>query len=450
MRHFLQLNQATFIVGLALSAALSVATPASAQTAASTDRPVSINKIAVVVNDEVITQQELDARVNAISRRQVAQGGAEPNREDLQKQVIERLISDRLQLQLAKENGMKVDDITLDRALSKMAEENKMTTQVFRNQIEKEGTTFAAFREEIRDEIALQRIREREVYSKIQASELEVDNYLAAEASAVTSTEEVNISHIFILIPENANAEQIKIRLARAQEIEKKIRAGEDFSKLALTYSDGTEGATGGKVGWRELAKLPPLFAGALAKVKEGEVTPILRGPNGFHLLKLVEKRTVTKSKDDAAAPTQSHVRHILMKVTAAVPAAEVRSRLAAIKKRIDSKTSTFEDEAKANSADTSASKGGDLGWIYPGDTVPQFEQAMNKLAINEVSDPVESPFGYHLIQVLERKTAEVSKDRQRNAARAVLRERKADEALQDWARQLRDGAYIENRLEQK
>lgn len=443
----MHMNQRRLFSAIALTAAFLASTSAWGQ--AKSNRPISINKIVAIVNDDVITQQEIDDRINILTKRAVAQGSAVPSRAELQKQVLERLISDRVQLQLAKENGMKVDDITLDRTLARMAEDNKMTLQVFRNQIERDGTPYASFREDIRDEIALQRIHEREVLARIQISELEVDNYLAEQAAATATLQEVNLAHILIMIPENANAEQIKARFARVQEVEKRVRAGEDFGKLALTYSDAAEGSKGGELGWRDQTKLPPAFVDAISKLKNGETTQIIRSPNGFHLLKLIDKRTTNKAKESNAV-LQSHVRHILLRITPTLTAADARKKLADIKKRIDSKTSTFEEEAKANSVDLSASKGGDLGWIYPGDTVPQFEEAFGKLALNEVSDPVESPFGYHLIQVLERKSEDVSQDRQRNAARLALRERKADEALQDWIRELRDRAFIEYRTDSK
>jgi peptidyl-prolyl cis-trans isomerase SurA len=421
------------------------AKPVEAPLAAS--KPVSINRIIAVVNDAAITKQEVDDRVTMILRRAAAQGGAAPNRDELQKQVLDRLVTERAQMQIAKEFGIKIDDISLDRTMLKIAEENKMTLQQLRNQVEKEGTTYAQFREDMREEFMRQRVQEREVLSKIVVSDLEVDNYLAAEAATPDSVQELNLSHIFVMIPENANAEQIKVRFARAQEIMSKIRAGEDFAKLALTYSDGSEGAKGGSVGWREVGKIPPDFVAATAKLKVGEVTDIIRGANGFHIVKLVDQRTTAKVKE-AATVQQTRARHILIKVSPIVPAAEARRRLVDIKNRIESKTSTFEDEAKANSGDGSASKGGDLGWIYPGDTVPQFEEAMNKLELNIISDPVETQFGYHLIQVVERKTDDVSKERKRAAARQVLRERKSEEALQNWLREIRDSAYVEYRLD--
>lgn len=430
----------------------SLAAPAAASAIGSKPgKPQQVNSIVVVVNDEVITKQELDERMRTVERRLTAQGTPLPSKAELQKQLLERMIVDRAQIQLAKEDGFRVDDINLDRSLLRMAEQNKMSLQEFRNQVEREGTPYARFREEIRDEILMQRVREREVDNKIQVTESEIDNYLAAESTPTNASQELNLAQILVRIPENASAEQIALRRARAEEVMQKLKIGGDFSKLAVTYSDSSEALKGGDLGWREQDRLPQLFVDAVAKLKEGEVSDIIKSPNGFHILKLVGKRAMNGGKTAAATSVQqTHARHILIKVSSVVTAAEAKRKLLELKERLDNNAAKFEDLAKTFSNDLSASKGGDLGWIYPGDTVPEFEQAMNKLAINEVSEPIETQFGFHLIQVLERKTDDMSKDRQRAAARQAVRDRKADEALQDWLRQLRDRAYVEFRTEDK
>lgn len=466
MRHILHMNQRPIFSALAVSISLLVAGSAWAQNKTSpvigtaltpsatpakkTAKAELVNSIVVVVNDEVITRQELNERLRSVERRLAAQGTTLPVREDLQKQLLERMIIDRAQLQLAKENGIRVDDVMLDRSMLRLAEQNKLSLQEFRNQVEREGTSFARFREEIREDIIMQRIREREVDSKIQVSEMEVDNFLAADAAAPNGQQELNLAQILVRTPENASAEQIATRRARAEEVLKKIRAGEDFAKLAATYSDAPEALKGGDVGWREQDRLPQLFLDAIAKIKVGEVSEIVRSPNGFHIIKLAGKRAVSGNAAVPDAVQQSHVKHILIKVSQVVTAAEAKRKLVELKQRLDNKAATFDELAKTFSNDLSASKGGDLGWIYPGDTVPEFEQVMNKLALNEVSEPVETQLGYHLIQVIERKSDDVSKDRKRMAARQAVRERKSDEALQDWLRQLRDRAYVEFRLEEK
>lgn len=458
MRHLLQMKQCNLFSALVVSAGLLVSATAWSQIKLNPVAPPSsstqgksqlINSIVVVVNDDVITRQELNERMLEVEMSLKKQGTPLPDRAVLQKQLLERMIIDHAQMQLAKENGMKVDDVMLDRTMLRLAEQNKMSLQEFRNQIEREGTSYAKFREEIRDDILRQRIREREVDSKIQVSETEIDNYLAADANNKAGKQELNLAHILIAIPERASAEQIALRRQRAEEVLQKLRSGADFAKTAVTYSDSSEALKGGDIGWREQDRLPQLFVDAITKIKVGEISDIVRSPNGFHIIKVNGKRAVNDGK--AAAPVQqTHVRHILLKVSQIVTEAEAKQKLADFKKRIEAKTATFEELAKANGADGSAPKGGDLGWLYPGDTVPEFEQAMDKLAINEVSDPVVSQFGVHLIQVLERKSDELSKDRQRMAARQAVRERKADEALQDWLREIRDRAYVDYRLEEK
>lgn len=426
-----------------------VANQAQAQAQRSGD-PVLVNKIVVVVNDDVITSQEVEERMQNIVRRLQAQGTALPKEEDLRKQLLERMIVDRAQLQLAKENGFKVDDVLLDRSMQRLAEQNKLSLQEFRNQIERDGTSYASFREEVREDILIQRIREREVDSKIQVSELEVDNYLAAEEQAPKVKQELNLAQILVRIPENAAPEVIAKQLAKAEDIQKKLQSGEDFAKLSATFSDAPEALKGGDIGWREQDKLPRIFVDAINRIKVGEVSEIVRSANGFHLVKLNGRRDLPKGADAPAAPQQTNVSHILIKVNQVVSAAEAKAKLEDIRKKILDKTATFEDMAKQFSNDLSAAKGGELGWIFPGDTVPEFEQAMNKLQIGQISEPVQSPFGFHLIKVTERKSDELSPERKRVAARQALRERKSEEELQSWIRELRDRAYVEFRDQQK
>ena len=406
-----------------------------------------IDAIAVIVNDEVITQRELNERVATIVARMQQQKLALPDAGELRKQVLERMIVERAQLQLAKEMGVRVDDNMLDRAIARIAEQQKMTVQQLRNQMEKDGTTFASFREEIREEIVMQRLREYEVDNKINIAEAEVDNFIAAEKAAASEQFELNISQIMVRIPENASPDVIGQRQKRAEEVLRQLRTGADFAKMAATYSDASDALQGGAVGWRPGSALPPIFAEALNKLKPGQNTPIIKSAAGFHILKLVDKRSMAEA---AAQETvqQTHARHILLKVTPTMSAADAKRKLLELKERLDNKAAKFEELARLFSNDSSASKGGDMGWLYPGDTVPEFEQAMNGLKLGQVSDPVETSFGYHLIEVLERKSDDVSKEKQRAAARNALRERKLVEAVEDWQRQVRDRAYVEFRDE--
>jgi peptidyl-prolyl cis-trans isomerase SurA len=444
-----------------LCATLGASVQATAQTAATSGNATGAQSAAApriqladaiiaVVNNEVITRQELMERVRMVESRMRTQGVQLPPPAEFQRQLLERMIVDRAQLQLAKEYGIRVDDAMLDRAVSRIAEQNKLSLQEFRNRLEREGTPFNRFREEIRDEIVMQRLREREVDNKIQITESEVDNFLAAESSAAQNQQEYSLAQILIRIPENASAEQIAARRQRAEDVLRQLKEGGDFAKVAATYSDASDALTGGELGWRNQDRLPQLFLDAVANVNQGEVSPIVKSANGFHILKLVGKRTpsVMKGGPAGASVQQTHARHILIKTNQIVTANDARRKLAELKQRLDNNAAKFEDLAKLFSNDLSASRGGDLGWIYPGDTVPEFERAMDALKPGEVSEPIESPFGVHLIQVMERKTDDVSKERQRLVARQAIRERKLDEATQDWLRQVRDRAYVEYRFD--
>lgn len=409
--------------------------------------PTPLDAIAVVVNDEVITRNELAKRVSDIKRNMQAQGGTLPDDSDLQRQVLEHMIVERAQIQLAKEYGLKIDDQRLDRTIARIAEGQKMTLQQLRDSVEKEGMSFADFREQIRNEFLMQQLRQHEVDDKIQISEAEVDTFLAAEQAAAAEAVEVNIAQILVRIPENASTEQINARALRAEEIMRQLRTGADFGKIAATYSDATDALKGGEVGWRDPRRLPPVFAEALLKLKPGQVTEPIRSSTGFHILKLVDKRHPAQD-DQPAVVEQTHARHILIKVTPTLNADEARKKILDLKAKIESKSASFEDLAREFSNDGSAAKGGDLGWLAPGDTVPEFEAAMKALKPGEISDPVQTVFGMHLIQVIERRQDDQTAQRKRAAARQALFERKQAEAAEDWARQLRDRAYVEFRLD--
>ncbi|WP_200907715.1 peptidylprolyl isomerase [Herbaspirillum hiltneri] len=433
--------------GLQLPPSAVPAAPAPAAAASRAPRPV--DSILVVVNNDVITRQELNERLASVQKRLTAQGVALPPRNQLQSQLLERMIVERAQTQMAKENGIVVDDAMLDRAILRIAEQNKLSVADFRVQLEREGMAYPAFREDIRREIIMQRLREREVDNKVLVSESEVDNYLAAENNTSVKHEDLNLAQILVRVPENASPEQVAARRQRAEEILRQLKTGADFAKTAATYSDSSDALSGGELGWRGQDRLPQLFLDAVASLKPGEVSAILKSGNGFHIVKLIDRRnTSNTAKAGAPAVEQTHARHILIKVNQVVSAAEARRKLLELKERLDHKAATFEELAKLYSNDLSASKGGDLGWIYPGDTVPEFERAMNELKPGEISQPIESPFGFHLIQVVERKTDDGSQERARLAARQAIRERKIDEATEDWLRQLRDRAYVEFRTD--
>ncbi|WP_370662317.1 peptidylprolyl isomerase [Massilia varians] len=409
-----------------------------------------LDSIHVVVNDEVITKNEVRNRVAQTAQNLKARNVQLPDQSTLERQVVEAMIVERAQLQLAKEMGVRVDDRRLDATIARIAENQKMSVQEMRNQMEKEGLPFGQFREDIRNEIMMQQLREHEVDSKIQVSEAEIDTYLAASKAAAADRVEMNLAQILVAVPENASPEQIAARRARAEEVARQLRTGADFAKMAATYSDAPDALKGGEIGWRDPDRLPEIFATQLRKLKPGQVTPIIKTNVGFHILRMADQRSLAdEAAGEDAVVQQTRVSHILMKPTPTMNAAEVKKKLLEMKEKIDNKTATFEDLARQNSQEPgSAAKGGDLGWLEPGDAGPEFDQALSTLKPGEVSDVIESPFGFHILRVTERKSEDQSKQRERNNARQVLRERKMQEALEDWMRQVRDRAYVEFREE--
>lgn len=407
-----------------------------------------IDSIQVVVNDEVITRNEVAGRLVQVTQNMKQRNAQMPDPATMERQVLEAMIVERAQLQLAKEMGVKVDDRTLDATIGRIAEGQKLSVQDMRNQMEKEGMRFSQFREDIRNEIMMQRLREHEVDSKIQVSEAEIDTYMAAAKAAAADRIEVDIAQILVRVPENASPEQIAARAARAEEVMRQLRTGADFARMASTYSDAPDALKGGEIGWRDADRLPPQFSTELRKIGTGQVTPILKTNVGFHILKLAGKRSLA-GETDKTVVQQTHARHILIKVTPTMTEGEVKRKLLELKEKMDNNAGTFEELARLHSQDGSASKGGDLGWLYPGDTVPEFETAMTDLKPGQVSDVIQSPFGFHLIQVIERKTEDVTTQKERNVARQVLHDRKMQEGMEDWMRQVRDRAYVEFREEQ-
>lgn len=421
---------------------------ASQSPATRTSRPV--DRIIAVVNDEVITVNEVRRKTLIAESQLKRQKIQPPPREVLERQVLERMIIDRAQLQLAQETGVRVDDATVNAALLRIAESNQMTVPAMRQRLEAEGLSYTQFREDIRQDIILNRLREREVDNRIQISDSELDNFIAEQAGVAADSEEVNLAQILLRVPENATPSRIDESRQRADELVAQLKGGAEFARLAASYSNAPEALQGGDLGWRNTDRVPTLFLDAIKGLKVGEVAPIVRSPNGFHILKLIGRRSVVEAKLAGAPVQQTRARHILLRVTDVAPEPEVKRRLEEFKVRIESGQAEFGTLARLNSLDPSGSRGGDLGWLYPGDTVPEFERAMNELKVNQLSGPVQSPFGWHLIQVTERRTEQASTERARMAARQSLRERKAEEAFQDWVRQLRDKTYVEYRLDDR
>jgi peptidyl-prolyl cis-trans isomerase SurA len=404
-----------------------------------------LDRIVAVVNKEVITQFELTGRIERVQRELQRRGTSSVNRSELEHQVLERLVVEKVQLQFARETGMRVDDLELDRTVNRVAENNKLSLTEFRQRLEGDSVPFDTFREELRNEILLTRLRDREVMSKLVVSESEIDNLILEQSERKEAETEFNIEHILVRVPEQATPAQVEARRARAEEVVRRLKDGADFAQVAATYSDAPDALQGGVIGWRSRQRLPELFLEALTGLNVGGVSGVFRSPAGFHVVKLLEMR-------GAGAPMmveQAHIRHILVRTNDLVSENEAKRKLLGLRERIVNGVD-FAELARLNSDDGTASRGGDLGWVYPGDTVPEFERAFMELKLMEVSQPVKSPFGWHLIQVLERRTADVSTDRKRVEARKALLDRKGDEAYQEWLRQLRDRAYVELRLEEQ
>ena len=406
---------------------------------------ITVDRVIAVVNDEAVTQYELDDARRVVQQQLKQQKVQPPPADVLDKQVLERLITQRALLQQAKEDGVKIDDGQVERAIQRIATENKLSAEEFRKLLAQENIPYAKYRDDIRNEMVVQRLREREVDSKVQVSDAEVDQYLATLKAQNAGETEYRIAHILVTVPEQASAEQIENRRQRAEEALRSIRSGADFAQVAAAFSDSNDALQGGNLGWRSGARLPTVFADTVRVQKVGTVSGVLRSAAGFHIVKLLEKR----NHDDATLVDQTHARHILVRVNELTSEAEAKAKIERIKDRLDS-GANFADLAKINSEDASAVKGGDLGWLSPGDTVAEFDEAMKKLQPNQVSPPVRTSFGWHLIEVLERRKQDVTIDRARSEAQTAIRQRKADEAFQDWVRQVRDKAFVEIRLDDR
>jgi len=427
--------------------ALPFALFAAAALAAPGDRPrdlVPLDRVVAVVNSDAITQLELDDQMRLATRELTRQGTPLPDRDLLGKQLLERLITTRVLVQFGRETGVRIDEAQVDRAVARVAQENRVSVSEFRTALAEEGIDFVRFREDVRSEIIISRLREREVEGRATVTDPEIDAYLRSQ-QASGRNDEFNLLHILVTVPEAAAPEQIQSRRSRAEEALGKLTQGADFKQISATYSDAPNALQGGELGWRPVGRLPTIFAQAVTTMKVADVSTVLRSPNGFHIVKLLEKRSNAKQ----IVVEQTRARHILVRINEIVSESEARRRLAEIKSRLDA-GADFAELARSQSEDASSAKGGELGWVSPGDTVPEFEKAMDALKPGQVSDPVQSPFGWHLIQVQERRTEDLTKERERQMARQALRARKADEVFTDWVRQQRDRAFVEFRSEDR
>lgn len=404
--------------------------------------PRSGDFIVAVVNQELVTNSEVQARMARIKAEAARARQPLPPDAELREQIVEMLIDERVQLTYARENGPKVDEAELDRAVANVAQQNQITLEQLRERLRREGIDYARFRSNVRDQIQTERVREREVQQRIRVSDADVDNYLAQRRAAAGQAAQYDIAQILVSVPEGASPEVIEERRQRAEAAMARVTAGEDFAAVARELSEDANRAAGGRIGMRPAERLPDVFVERVKGLRTGEVAPqLLRTGAGFHILKLFDKREA-----DAFTIQQTRARHILLRVSQQLPQDAAMRRLAEFKRQIESGERGFEQLARENSEDGSAAQGGDLGWANPGTFVPEFEEAMNALPINGISDPVVSRFGVHLIQVVERRAATLDARQQREQARNVLRELKFEEAYAEWLRELRARAYVEMR----
>jgi peptidyl-prolyl cis-trans isomerase SurA len=445
--HALGLACAALAIALALPAAaqgLRVPSAPAAPRAADAG-PRAADFIVAVVNSEPITNNEVRYRMIRFAKQMQQQGQPLPPANEFARQVLERLISEKAQLQLAQENGVRVEEGTVDLAEQGVARQNQVGVPELRRRMLADGMTVAQFREDLRNQLILTRLRERELESKVKVSDLEVDQFIREQqgSSRDPSAVELNLAHILVAVPETASVAQVAALQARAQRVLERARAGEDFSTLAREYSDAPDAkASGGLVGMRTADRYPPLFVQAVEALPQGGISNLVRSGAGFHVIKVVEKKQPGLA---GISVTQTHARHILLRPTPQLTESAAIAKLEDLRKRIEG-GADFAQLAREFSQDASGPNGGDLGWSSPGMYVPEFEEALNSLAPRQVSQPVVSRFGVHLIQVLERRQAKLSEREQREVARNALREKKLDEAYLQWAQEVRGRAYVEMR----
>ncbi len=404
-----------------------------------------IDRIVALVEQTVITEKELNDKVETFVAQLKRQNPSIelPPMDVIQKQILERMIIEKLQISFAQQTGLKIDDGQLDRTIERVAEQNKMDVAEFKKALASDGINFRKFRENLRNEILLARLKEREVDSKLNITEAEVENFLALQKKE--QADEFNIAHILIRTPEDASPAKLNELKQKAEQAYAQLAAGKEFSKVSANFSDAPNALEGGELGWKTSNQIPALFAEALTPLKPGQITAVLRSPNGFHILKLNERRGGTSP----LVVNQVHLRHILIKVNEVTSEKDARQKIEMIRERAEN-GENFAELAKQFSEDSSATNGGDLGWINPNENLIELEKITEKLAVGEISSPIKTQFGIHILQVMERRQQDMTKEAAKLKARQEIRVRKSEEAFQDWIRELRDKAFVEIRLEDK
>ena len=438
---------------LALLAAFSasVCTAQTTTTQAQTSSAQVLNAVVAVVNNDVITTEELADRAHSAALNLRRQKIQLPPMPQLRAQVLEQLILERAISQRARETGIRVDDGVVNATIEQIAAQNKISVAELRRRLSLDGVPFTQFREEIRSQIVAQRLREREVDEQIKIPESEIDAFLADQAGYnINDTIEYNVSHIWIPAHEGMSTEELNNARSTANDILERARDGEDFGQLAASYSKANDALDGGNLGWRTLSQMPTAMAAAVRDARQNASKIAMNvSSDGFYIVKVNDRRDGVQTKLAGGPVTQTHARHILMAVTPVTDEATVLNRLSDIRKRLTVDKEDFATLARLHSVDGSATRGGDLGWLHPGDTVPAFEEAMNKLQPGEISQPIKTQYGYHIIQVIDRRQEAMDAERMRYMARQILRQRKLAEATVNWQRELRDRAYVEIRREE-
>ena len=397
--------------------------------------------IAVIINQELVTAGEVDRRVER-TQAEAPRGSRLPAEPELRKQALDTLIDERVMISSARDSGMRVDEAEIDRAVQNIAAQNQISLEVLRERLRAEGTDYGRFRSNVRDQMMIERLREREVYGRIKISDEDIDRYLAQQRDAANADPETNIAQILVSVPEDAKPAEVEARRAVALAALARVQKGEAFDAVAKDVSEDGNRKNGGEIGMRPASRLPDVFIEATKALKPGQVTSeLLRTGAGFHVLKLIDRKEAVPGRI-----TQTRSRHVLLRTSPQLSAEVAARRLAEYRKQIESGSRSFEDIARQYSEDGSAANGGDLGWASPGMMVPEFETAMNELAINGLSAPVVSRFGVHLIQVLERRDTALEPKQMREQARTALREQRFEQAYLDWTKELRAKAYVEYR----
>ena len=403
----------------------------------------TLDTVAVVVNDSIISQREVDNRFNDFKHQLELQGQRLPPESLLKKQVVERMILDKIQLQMASAQGIHIDDLTLNKMLEGIAQKNKTSLESMRRMLQRKGIRYEDFREQTRNDMIIRQLQQRMIYSRVKVSQQEIDIFLDQEKqSGDAANDKYHLAHILIATPEAASPEEVNKALNKAQSAKQDISQGKSFNDIALNYSDGRHALKGGDLGWRTAAELPPLFLDSARQMQKGEVSEPLRSAGGFHLIQLIDKKT------QQHIIKQTHARHILIKPDQITSNEQARKQMQSIKKRLD-QGEDFAKLAEEFSQDPgSKNNGGDLGWATEGTFVPRFTQVLKSLNKQQISEPFKTQFGWHIIQLLDRRQQDETEQLIRQKAEMAIQNRKADEELQLWLRQARDEAYVEFRVE--